>query len=242
MKIEGTKVWGWENALIGMRLPMCNSYEEAKNKCDSVFYNDGSLMSVGESDLKVMKNLVAADSGTFGNGDSKTGLPNSKFLRMIHVQVCLTAPMYIWKEADTYKVGTVRNSSSTMHKLASTPITMDCFEMCDSFSDYGDMGFFDLAELFSFWESLIKKLEYLRNKYNATKDKRYWKELIRLLPESWLQTSILDLNYAVLRDIYCWRKNHKLTEWHTICEWIRQLPLAKELIVNDGAKDESMGI
>lgn len=228
MKFEGIKTWGWENALIGMRLPMSFDYEDAKKKVDSTFYENGSLMTVGESDLKIMKNLVKADS------TDKTGSPNSKYLRMIHCQICVTAPIYWWKEMDTYKIGTVRNSSSTMHKLASTPITTDCFEMDDFESvDYiRDSAGFDIKlTTQNIWNGLIKDLEALRQKYNETKDKRYWKELIRLLPESWLQTSVLDLNYETLRNIYAWRKNHKLTEWHQFCKVIEELPLAKELII-----------
>lgn len=225
MKFEGIKTWGWENALIGMRLPKSFDYEDAKKKVDSVFYENGSLMKVGESDLKVMKNLVKADS------TDKTGSPNSKFLRMLHCQICVTAPIYWWKEMDTYKIGTVRNSSSTMHKLASTPITIDCFEM-DDFENL-DVNTFDISGTLWGWNMFIEFLEELRQKYNETKDKRYWKELIRLLPESWLQTSVLDLNYETLRNIYAWRKNHKLTEWHQFCKVIEELPLAKELIIGD---------
>lgn len=228
MKFEGIKTWGWENALIGMRLPMSFDYEDAKKKVDSVFYENGSLMTVGESDLKVMKNLVKADS------NDRTGSPNSKYLRMIHCQICVTAPIYWWKEMDTYKIGTVRNSSSTMHKLASTPITIDCFET----DDYSDIRINEdedncIGWTNQMWHDLIYHLELLREKYNETKDKRYWKELIRLLPESWLQTSVLDLNYETLRNIYAWRKNHKLTEWHQLCKIIEELPLAKELIIGD---------
>lgn len=229
MKIEGTRVWGFENAIIGMRLPMSLNYEEAKSKCASAIYEDGTPLAIGESDLKIMKNLINAD-----DLEGVTGAPNSKYLRMLHVQMSVTAPLYWWKEMDTYKIGTVRNSSSTMHKLASTPITMDCFEMYDfaesvmiedNSEDRNDVNMNCL------WDNLIYCLEQLRETYNETKDKRYWKELIRLLPESWLQTSVLDLNYETLRNIYCWRNNHKLTEWHTFCDWIKTLPYANELII-----------
>ena len=237
MKIEGTRVWGFENATIGMRLPMSLNYEEAKSKCDSAIYEDGTPLTIGESDLKVMKNLINAD-----DLDDRTGAPNSKYLRMIHVQVAVTATLYWWKGMDTYKICTVRNSSSTMHKLASTPITMDCFEM-DDWDKFLETPCEDgeNEEQWKFWKiELIPRLEALRQKYNETKDKRYWKELIRLLPESWLQTSVLDLNYETLRNIYAWRKNHKLTEWHTFCDWIRTLPYAEELILNDkGGKENA---
>lgn len=226
MKFKGIKTWGWENALIGMRLPLSFDYEDAKKKVDSTFYENGSLMTVGESDLKIMKNLVKADS------NDRTGSPNSKYLRMIHCQICVTAPMYWWKEMDTYKIGTVRNSSSTMHKLASTPITMDCFEI-DDFEPFYVANYTPYTNITDIWKKEIEVLEGLRIAYNKTKDKRYWKELIRLLPESWLQTSVLDLNYETLRNIYAWRKNHKLTEWHQFCKVIEELPLAKELIISD---------
>lgn len=225
MKIEGTRVWGFENAIIGMRLPMSLNYEDAKSKCESALYEDGTPLAIGESDLKVMKNLINAD-----DLEGHTGAPNSKYLRMIHVQVAVTAPLYWWKEMDTYKICTVRNSSSTMHKLASTPITMDCFEM----DDFEDINYDNSIHNISYnWKNLIQTLERLRIRFNDTKDKRYWKELIRLLPESWLQTSVLDLNYETLRNIYAWRKNHKLTEWHTFCDWIKTLPYAEGLILND---------
>lgn len=230
MKFKGIKTWGWENALIGMRIPMSFDYEDAKKKVDSVFYENGSLMTVGESDLKVMKNLIKADS------NDRTGSPNSKFLRMIHCQICVIAPIYWWKEMDTYKIGTVRNSSSTMHKLANTPITIDCFEMDDFVDSNEESNDYNLYTKIV-WSKLIEHLEALRKEFNETKDKRYWKELIRLLPESWLQTSVLDLNYETLRNIYAWRKNHKLTEWHQFCKVIEELPLAKELIIGENENE-----
>lgn len=219
MNLEGIKVFGFENALIGMRLPMCKDFEEAKQKS-----------MVEQENVALCKRLIKAD-------EKGCGQPNSKFLRMIHVQVAVTAPLYWWKEMDTYKVGTVANSTSTMHKLASTPITKDCFEM-DDFENIGEIeevdGYFCIKESDNefIWKQLILYLEVLRRKYNQTKDKRYWKELIRLLPESWLQTKMLDLNYATLRNIYAWRHNHKLTEWHTFCDWIEGLPYAEELLIS----------
>jgi hypothetical protein len=228
-----------------MRLPMSRSFKEASEKCDSWSpANSGtdcdneecdciSLFEFGEEDKRVCKNLIKADSNGYGQ-------PNSKFLRMIHVQVCITAPEYFCRELDTYKSGTVRNSSSIMHKLASTPITKDCFEM-DDFEDVvyeqfeTGVEFEGMKELATYkvsylWNGLLNDLERLRQKYNETKDKRYWKELIRLLPSSWLYTFMFDCDYATLRNIYHWRKNHKLVEWHKFCEWIETLPFAKELI------------
>ena len=232
MKFENTEVTGFENAILGARLPMCKDLEEAKKKSDSypcgnnchncsrkTFCNNGNFY-IGDKDLDLLKRLI--------NADDKIGQPNSKFLRMIHAQVCITAPLYWWKEMDTYKVGTVANSTSTMHKLASTPITIDCFEMGD-FTPLIDNFKIDLS-----WQTIMTYLEQLRQKYNETKDRRYWKELIRLLPESWLQTRMFDCDYATLRNIYCWRVKipHKLTEWKQFGDWVESLPYAKELIIN----------
>lgn len=213
MKFENTTVTGIENAIIGLRLPMSKSFEDAKSKSDSVFIPGAiSQIKIGDDDLRIVNNLLRAD------GCGRAGEPNSKFLRMIHVQVAITAPLYWWKEFDTYKVGTVANSTSTMHKLATTPITKDCFEM----DDYAEL---DNGFCTDMWNSLIEWLEGLRQKYNETKVKAYWKELIRLLPESWLQTRMIDCNFATLRNIYAWRRGHKLTEWHKFCDWICTLPL-----------------
>ena len=228
MKFENTKVTGIENAIIGLRLPMSKNFEDAKSKSDSVFIPGAiSEVKIGADDMRIMQNLIKAD------GSGKAGEPNSKFLRMIHAQVAITAPLYWWKEFDTYKVGTVANSTSTMHKLANTPITLDCFEMSDFFeeADIFDYGDYSLKEL---WDNnIILLCEVLRKKYVETKNKKYWKELIRLLPESWLQTRMVDCNYATLRNIYAWRRGHKLTEWHKFCDWILTLPLAELLIVGD---------
>lgn len=226
MKFENTEVTGFENAILGARLPMCKDLEEAKEKSDSYErmtenYEDSEFV-IGNKDLDLLKRLIKADD--------KIGQPNSKFLRMIHAQVCITAPLYWWKEMDTYKVGTTANSTSTMHRIANYPITMDCFEM----DDFEDVEIDDKCETFEDkWLLLILVLEELRQECNETKDKRYWKELIRLLPESWLQTRMFDCDYATLRNIYCWRKNHKLTEWHSFCKWVESLPYARELITDE---------
>lgn len=241
MKFENTEVIGFENAIIGARLPMCKDLQEVKEKSDTGWIDDwkdgefykgdrldqdseaGVVKVIGKKDLDLLKRLI--------NADDKIGQPNSKFLRMIHAQVCITAPLYWWKEMDTYKVGTVANSTSTMHRIANYPITMDCFEM-DDFDNYVTVtnNNFDQDCINFIWGDVIRICEELRQKYNETKDKRYWKELIRLLPESWLQTRMFDCDYATLRNIYCWRKNHKLTEWHSFCKWVEKLPYAKELI------------
>ena len=230
MKFENTQVYGFENAIIGMRLPMCKDYSEARSKSDS-FTEQGSYKHIiGDNDLDLMKRLIRAD-------ENASGQPNSKFLRMIHCQVAITAPLYWWKEADTYKIATVTNSTSTMHKLANYPITVDCFEMDDFAEEIIDVrsatDITKSASINQIWKKLIDNLESLRLFYNQTKDKRYWKELIRLLPESWLQTRMFDCNYQTLRNIYHSRKNHKLEEWHTFCDWIKRLPYAEELITDE---------
>ncbi len=173
---------------------------------------------IGPKDMKLAKQLISG------------GSPHDKFLRQIFVTIDITAPLYLWKELDTYKVATVANSTSTMHKLASTPITLDCFETDDFDSDI--MNYKRDNNSYQMEKEFIEFLEYLRKKYLETKDKRYWKELVRWLPEGWLQTRTWTANYAILREIYKWRKNHKLTEWHQFCDFIETLPYAKEFIVN----------
>ena len=211
MKFENTSVYNIYNAILGARNPM-NSWD----KSDSVFkgYN-GKIenTSIGKNDLELMQKLI------------KAGSEHRKFLRQIFVAVDITAPLYFFKELDTYKVGTVANSTSTMHKLADTPITLDCFEMGD-FTPFIDNFKIDLS-----WRTVVSYLEQLRQKYNETKDKRYWKELIRLLPESWLQKRTVTMNYENILNMYRQRKNHKLTEWSkSFCDWVKTLPYAEELI------------
>lgn len=179
---------------------------------------------IGPKDLNLAQRMI------------KAGTSDRKFLRQIMVSVDITAPLYWWKEFDTYKVGTVANSTSTMHKLASTPITFDCFEM----DDFENLRVYDNEPynidtfITDIWDDIIGYCETLRLRYNETKDKKYWKELIRILPEGWLQTRTVTLNYEVLRNIYFQRRYHKLTEWHRFCEWIESLPYGKELITYEG--------
>lgn len=177
---------------------------------------------LGPNDLSLAQRMIRAGSS------------DRKFMRQIMVSVDITAPLYWWKEFDTYKVSTVANSTSTMHKLSSTPITKECFEMGDLDEDmmmYERNAYNPDIYMSEFWDMFISDLEHLRKKYNETKDKRWWKELIRLLPESWLQTRTVTLNYENLRNIYSQRKNHRLTEWHSFCDWVKTLPYAGELIL-----------
>ena len=210
MRFENTSVYNIYNAILGARNPM-NSW----NKSDSVFNGfNGKIENtvIGKNDLELAQRLI------------KAGSEHRKFLRQIFVSVDITAPLYWWKEFDTYKVGTVANSTSTMHKLASAPITIDCFEMGDYESELQKVN------LPLIWNTVIYNLEWLRKRYNETKDKRYWEELIRLLPESWLQTRTITMNYENILNMYHQRKNHKLSEWHKFCEWVESLPYAKELL------------
>lgn len=228
MRFENTSVYNLHNAILGARNP-----KESWLKSDSTFSGfNGKIenTTIGKKDLELMQTLIRA------------GSEHRKFMRQIFVSVDITAPLYWWKEFDTYKVGTVVNSTSTMHKLASTPITMDCFEM-DDFNDLDtEQGVMALKEFQ--WEILINWLEDLRNTYNETKDKKYWKELIRLLPESWLQTRTVTMNYENLFGMCSkgQRRFHKLTEWSkSFIDWARSLPYAQELIFIDELKVENKG-
>lgn len=205
-------------------------YDLTEGKYLDWFYKNGILKTddeffeyafLGPADLSLAQKMI------------KAGTSDRKFLRQILVSVDITAPLYFYKEFDTYKVATVANSTSTMHKLSSTPITLDCFETDDFVKElpiYDREPYNEDWSIEHSWINLINDLETIRKRYLETKDKKYWKELIRLLPESWLQTRTVTMNYEVLRNIYSQRKNHKLSEWHQFCDWIQTLPYAKELI------------
>jgi len=221
MKFENTKVMNFDGALHGMRNPM-NSWD----KSDSIETECAYI--IGENDMKLAQKLIRA------------GSEHRKFMRQIFVSVDITAPLYWWKEFDTYKVGTVANSTSTMHKLATTPITLACFEMddcsvlsTDKFSI--EIPLREQEEYFGYGiGNFIDFLEGLRQKYLKTKDKRFWKELIRWLPESWLQTRTVTMSYENLYTIVRQRKNHKLSEWSvSFLDWVYTLPYAQEFIFID---------
>lgn len=237
MKFENTKVFNFEGALRGMRNPLeswdksdsyygcdCGSKHDVINtRCDECLYGIecNSLNQnyiIGQNDLNLAKKLINA------------GTDHSKFMRQIMVSVDITAPLYWWKEYDTYKVGTVANSTSTMHKIATTPITEDCFEIGDYNSNL-EMLMYSGWSVGNMVNELIEQLEHLRKRYLETNDKRYWKELVRWLPESWLQTRTCTMSYQNLRQMYHARKNHKLDEWSKdFCTWIESLPYAVDLI------------
>lgn len=235
MKFERSWTGNWDNAFHGLRHPM-----ESYAKSDSIWYEDAeknrTCLGIGPNDMDLAQRMI------------KAGTPNDKFLRQIFVSVDITAPVYWWRDMDQYKVGTVTNSTSTMHKLASTPITLDRFEIDDYdpdliynsyVDDTGDNSYDFSASVGSMVgsdedsfneETIINFLEHLRQKYLETGDKRYWKELVRWLPNGWLQTRTWTANYAVLRNIIHWRSNHKLTEWHQFVDWCKTLPYAEELL------------
>lgn len=218
----------WENAFRGLRHPL-ESYDRSDSDfglCDIDALDEGEqiinfdfdcveYVKLGEKDIDLAQRMI------------KAGTPNDKFLRQIFTSVDITAPLYWWKEMDTYKVGTTANSTSTMHKLASTPITKECFEL----DDYnGGLPLIDDVHIGLRVDCFIDDLEQLRQKYLETKDVKYWKELIRWLPEGWLQTRTWTANYSILRNIIHWRTNHKLTEWHQFIDWCKTLPYSEELL------------
>ena len=212
IKIENVEIFGWEAAIRGMRNPM-NSWDKSDSYENyTVTYEDYSEIRfpyyrVGAGDLSLMKKLV------------KAGTDHSKFMRMINVTFDITAPLYWWKEFDTYKVGTVRNSCSTMHKVTSKEFTLD---------DFSHEQLTDLA-IERWLEPTIEGLNIARQMYieKDGKSKAAWWQIIQLLPSSYNQRATIQLNYAVLRNIYHSRKNHKLDEWIDFCKWIETLPYSE---------------
>lgn len=262
IKIENAETYGWEAAIRGMRNPM-NSWGKsdstfgrnleipyAQNNPTTMFDKYGVETYIGDNDLDLMKRL--RDAGT----------DHRKFMRMITVYCDITAPLYWWKEFDTYKVGTVANSCSTMHKIHSKPFTLDDFShehLIDYFQDtdtseyidaYGTYNFDDApviiitsandASLYcpptGILELQILMLNKCRDLYLKTKDKKYWWQMIQLLPSSYNQKRTVMLNYEVLSNIYKSRKNHKLDEWREFCDWIEGLPYS-ELITGKGYRE-----
>lgn len=234
IKFEHTEVCGWEAAIRGMRNPM-NSWEKSDSypavdcgKCGKI-EREGvckkedractgfECYEIGSNDLNLMKNLC------------KAGTDHRKFMRMITVYVDITAPLYWYKEFDTYKVGTVANSCSTMHKIHAKEFTLEDFS-CEHLIGYGNNVVWWSSEVL---DITITGLNFYRKKYLETKDKKYWWQMIQLLPSSYNQKRTIMLNYEVLRNMYHARKNHKLDEWHDFCDWIKLLPYAEELIIGE---------
>lgn len=224
----------WEAIIRGTRNPM-NSWD----KSDSyyTYIEDAETLQtapfeffVGENDLTLMKKLVSA------------GTDHSKFMRMINVTVDITAPLYWWKEMDTYKVGTVRNSCSTMHTITEKEFTLDDFSHehldCKDIIDCDTLGYTDEATItnITLMDLIVEVLNFNREKYLETKDKDDWWQIIQLLPSSYNQRATVQLNYAVLRNMYHVRKNHPLDEWRDFCRWIETLPYSE--LITGGNGDE----
>ena len=232
LKIENVEVFGWKHAIRGMRNPM-NSWEKSdsfipcwqKTKCHEcdanqkcAYYFEGGEPYkkdefIGAKDFDLMTRL--RDAGT----------DHRKFMRMITVYLDITAPLYWWKEFDTYKVGTVANSCSTMHKIAAKEFVLDDFSHEHLISGEAIPGRLYSAK--GMMESTVDNLNIFRKLYLETQDKKYWWQLIQLLPSSYNQKRTIMLNYEVLANIYKSRRNHKLDEWRTFCEWIEGLPMSE---------------
>ena len=207
ISLSNAVVFGWHSAIMGMRNPM-NSWP----KSDSVFYSDFSC-KIGQNDLDLMKTLI------------KAGTEHRKFTRMLHVQMDIEAPLYWWKEFETYKIGTVSNSCSTMHKIAAKEFTLDDF----SHEHIGDVPNCD-PMYYAALEGTIMALNEARRCFIDTKDKKYWWQMIQLLPSSYNQLRTVDLNYEVLLNQYFQRKDHKLDEWRIYCEQIKCFPYLNDFI------------
>ena len=237
IKIEKFEVLGWEHAIRGMRNPM-NSWEKSDSHscgtcgdCDNCIdyencpYGYDYLKTiVGPNDLDLMKRLC------------NSGTDHRKFMRMIVVYVDITAPLYFWKEFDTYKVGTVANSCSTMHKIAEKEFTLDDFSHEHLFHNVNDTEMWLDIDFFNVLDNTIFYLNKARELYLKTHDKKYWWQMIQLLPSSYNQKRTVMLNYEVLTNIYPMRKNHKLDEWRDFCKWIETLPYS-ELITKEKEND-----
>lgn len=208
IRLERFTVMNFENAMRGARNPM-NSWARSDSHCAE----DGSFV-FGPNDLDLARRLARA------------GSDHRKYLRMIFVSVDITAPLYWWKEYDTYKVATVANSTSTMHKIAGKPFSMEDFS-CDHMT----------PDTLNFMKTVVDKLEQLRLSYLETKSKEIWYDMIQLLPSSYNQMRTCSFNYETLINIYRARKNHKLQEWHTFCHWVESLPYAADLITFDPNPD-----
>lgn len=216
IKITNTEVFGWEAAIRGMRNPM-NSWE--KSDSDYIVCNPADVelgyeplyeYIVGNNDRSLMKKLVAS------------GTDHRKFMRMLIVYTDITAPLYWWKEFDTYKVGTVANSCSTMHKIHAKEFTLDDFS-----HEYLISSKYIMDDTVGLLKDIVNYINRNREEFLKTKDKKYWWQMIQLLPSSYNQKRTVMLNYEVLRNMYHARKNHKLDEWRDFCRWIESLPYSE---------------
>lgn len=229
LTIENVETYGWKAAIRGMRNPKNSWANSDSHKCPCADWDGDCPMAmnddepakdcdpdkyhfcVGENDFRLMQTLAAA------------GQDHGKFLRMITVTLDIAAPLYWWKEFDTYKVGTVANSCSTMHKIHAKEFDVNDFSHEHVEELTGD----DYNMSYDFLIRTVDILNYYRKKFLETNDKKYWWQLIQLLPSSYNQRRTVQLNYAVLKNIYHARKDHKLDEWHTLCDWIESLPYSE---------------
>lgn len=217
IKIENVEIYGFETAIRGMRNPM-NSWDKSDSELN-VGYGEDDVI-IGPNDLDLMKKLVEA------------GTDHSKFMRMINVTCDIIAPLYWWKEFDTYKIGTVRNSCSTMHTIHKKEFTLEDFS-CEHLCNMTD-GWLPYTENLRYvvnskdmLSEIVDVLNGLRENYLGTKDKKYWWQIIQLLPSNYNQRATVQMNYQVLRNMYHARKNHKLDEWINFCAWIEKLPYSE---------------
>ena len=231
IKFENTEVMGWEHAIRGMRNPK-NSWEKSDSGfCDTIGDKYGNIIKpenyrVGPNDYDLMTRL------------RNSGTDHRKFMRMITVYVDITAPLYWWKEFDTYKVGTVANSCSTMHKIHDKEFYEEDFSFERLESGYEEYKGDDaMHTAYCSMQNTISALNRLRYMYNITKNKKYWDAMIQLLPSSYNQKRTVMLNYEVLANIYKSRRNHKLEEWHVFCDWIESLPYS-ELITGQSVEEK----
>ena len=220
LKVSKMQVYNWEGSLRGMRNPM-NSWHLSDTDCSMKRCNDAGVYypTIGPNDYSLCKKLVMA------------GPDHRKFLRQLFITIDIDAPLYWWKEFDTYKVGTVANSCSTMHKIHSKEFTMDDFsyeDMDDQTDEQSPIvyGCYTLSSR-GLAHFTIGVLNGLRKKYNETKDKKYWRKMIQALPTSYNQLRTVTLNYEVAANIWRARRHHKLTEWHTLCDALEQLPYSE---------------
>ena len=226
IKFENTKVVGWEAAIRGMRNPM-NSWEKSDSglTCSQNKNNICDIHCTADNYCKPLdKYLIGPNDHDLKMRLRNAGTDHRKFMRMIVVYATITAPLYWWKEFDTYKVGTVANSCSTMHKIHEKEFTLEDFS-CEHLIGNAQIynGYVPTAVL----ECTIGALNEFRELYLETKDKKYWWQMIQLLPSSYNQKRTVMLNYEVLANIYKSRKNHKLDEWHYFCDWIESLPYSE---------------
>ncbi len=236
IKFENTDVWGFEHAIRGVRNPL-NSWDRSDSYVDS-YRDDEFNYVIGPDDLKLCQKLIGG------------GPEHRKFMRQIMVSVDITAPLYWWKEFDTYKVGTVANSCSTMHTIHKKEFTLEDFS-CEHLDFYNPEEPNDDTSKYSGYFStdlltdIVDALNNYRKLYLETNDKKYWWQIIQILPTSYNQKRTVTLNYENLRSIYFQRKGHKLDEWRVgFIEWIKELPYAKEFIIFDSKDDkapESLG-